>query len=268
MARLRVDFFSEVLQLGTSMTVLLPQQAPPADPAATRPADRPATRPADDVDGPPVLYLLHGLTDDDTAWSRFTSVERYAGALGLAVVMPQVHRSFYADEEHGARFWTFLSEELPAVVDTFFRVSTRREDTFVAGLSMGGYGALKWALRQPGRFAAAASMSGALDLEHRQAHDDRPHIVELMKRVYAGRLVSGTDDDLFHLLETVDSTALPQLWVGCGTEDALYADNQRFRDACRRLGIDLSVDFRPGEHEWGYWDTTIRQVLDWLPLQR
>jgi S-formylglutathione hydrolase FrmB len=258
MALIRCDFFSEALELSTSMTVLLPQPTTAQVGLAGRGRDT----------DPPVLYLLHGLTDDDTAWTRFSSVERYVGPLGLAVVMPQVHRSFYADEAHGLKFWTFLSQELPAVVQSLFRVSTRREDTFVAGLSMGGYGALKWALRHPERFAAAASLSGALDLEHRQTHDMRPHIRELMSRVYADRPVAGTDDDLFHLLEAADRSALPSMYVGCGTEDHLYPDNQRFRDACKRLGIELSVDFGPGEHEWGYWDTTIRQVLDWLPLQR
>ena len=112
----------------------------------------------------PVLYLLHGLSDDDTIWLRRTSIERYAAPLGLAVVMPQVARSFYTDEAHGNRYWTFLSEELPQLARSFFHLSDRREDTFVAGLSMGGYGALKWALHRPGRFAAAASLSGALDL--------------------------------------------------------------------------------------------------------
>ncbi len=258
MALIRCDFFSEALELSTSMTVILPQ---PATAEIGLVADR------DDTE-PPVLYLLHGLTDDDTAWTRFSSIERYAGPRGLAVVMPQVHRSFYADEAHGAKFWTFLSQELPGVVQSLFRVSARREDTFVAGLSMGGYGALKWALRHPERFAAAASLSGALDLEHRQSHDQRPHIRELMRRVYADRPVSGTDDDLFHLLETADRASLPSMYVACGTEDHLYPDNQRFRDACKRLGIELSVEFGPGEHEWGYWDTRIQQVLDWLPLKR
>ena len=258
MALIRCDFFSEALELSTSMTVVLPQPAT---------AQVGLTGRSRDTD-PPVLYLLHGLTDDDTAWTRFSSIERYVGPLGLAVVMPQVHRSFYADEAHGAKFWTFLSQELPGIVESLFRVSTRREDTFVAGLSMGGYGALKWALRHPERFAAAASLSGALDLEHRQAHDMRPHIRELMSRVYADRPVVGTDDDLFHLLETAGRAELPNMYVGCGTEDALYPDSQRFRDACKRLGIELSVDFGPGEHEWGYWDTKIQQVLDWLPLKR
>ena len=118
--------------------------------------------------------------------------------------MPQVHRSFYADEAHGCRFWTFLSEELPAVVASFFRVSTRREDTFVAGLSMGGYGALKWALRQPERFAAAASLSGALDVADMQAHDMRPHMRELMGRVFGRPRSPARRDDLLHLIATAD----------------------------------------------------------------
>ena len=161
MALIRCDFFSEVLEVGTSMTVLLPQAGEEQIGVSTGPTARPTAA----EDGFPVLYLLHGLSDDGTAWLRYTSIERYAAALGLAVVMPQVQRTFYADEAHGERYLTFLSEELPGIVASFFRVSGRREDTFVAGLSMGGYGALKWALHQPERFAAAASLSGALDLE-------------------------------------------------------------------------------------------------------
>src|SRR6476659_555810 len=154
MALVRCDFFSEVLEVGTSMTVLLPQ-------ASEDQVGVTGTQRTGDF---PVLYLLHGLSDDSTAWLRYSSIERYTAPLGLAVVMPQVQRSFYADEVHGERFFTFLSEELPRVIASFFRVSQRREDTFVAGLSMGGYGALKWALHRPERFAAVASLSGALDL--------------------------------------------------------------------------------------------------------
>ena len=128
MALVRCDFFSEVLEVGTSMTVLLPQagEEQVGVPSTTRDGD------------PPLLYLLHGLSDDASAWLRYTSIERYAAPLGLAVVMPQVQRSFYTDEAHGSRYWTYLSEELPDVVDSFFRVSRRRGDTVVAGGSLGG----------------------------------------------------------------------------------------------------------------------------------
>ena len=256
MALVRCDFFSEVLEVGTSATVLLPQASEEQIGVAGAAG---ASTPDGDF---PVLYLLHGLSDDSSAWLRYTSIERYSSPLGLAVVMPQVQRSFYADEVHGSRYWTFLSEELPQVVRSFFRISDRREDTFVAGLSMGGYGALKWALHQPERFAAAASLSGALDIEEISRVEWRQ---PLFQRVFDGRI--GPDDDLFALLERADVSAVPPLYVGCGTEDQLYQGNVRFADAARAASLDVHVDFRPGEHEWGLWDTVIRDVLAWLPLR-
>jgi putative tributyrin esterase len=258
MALIRCDFFSEALELSTSMTVLLPQTAAGQIGVAGRPDDAP----------PPLLYLLHGLTDDDTAWTRFTSIERYAAAKGLAVVMPQVHRSFYADEVNGGQFWTFLSDELPRIVEGFFRVSTRREDTFVAGLSMGGYGAMKWALRQPERFAGAATLSGALDVAYLQKFDLRPHMRALTSRVFADRVLEGSDDDLLHLIATAEPATLPRLLLRCGTEDHLVAQNERFVQACAKHGVPLDADFGPGAHEWGYWDTQIQVVLDRLLLER
>lgn len=252
MALLRCDFFSDVLELSTSMTVILPQST----------SGQIGMSGSAGEGAPPVLYLLHGLSDDDTTWLRRTSIERYVAPLGLAVVMPQVHRSFYTDQAHGGRYWTFLSEELPALVDGFFRVSDRREDTFVAGLSMGGYGALKWALNQPDRFAAAASLSGALDVRTLSGLRERR---ELFDRVFDGRI--GEQDDLFALLAAAEVGTLPSLYVGCGTEDALIDGNVRFVDEATAAGADVQVDFRPGEHEWGLWDTAIRDVLAWLPLR-
>jgi S-formylglutathione hydrolase FrmB len=253
MALVRCDFFSEVLEVSTSMTVLLPQ-------AGEQQIGVADTTVRDEF---PLLYLLHGLTDDSTAWLRYTSIERYAAPLGLAVVMPEVQRSFYADEVHGGRYWTFLSEELPEIVRSFFRVSDRREDTFVAGLSMGGYGALKWALHQPQRFAAAASLSGALDVDVLSHEEERQ---PLFRRVFDGHV--GPHDDVFALLAEADVASLPPLYLGCGTEDHLYEGNVQFRDAAATAGIDVHVDFRPGEHEWGLWDVAIRDVLAWLPLAR
>jgi S-formylglutathione hydrolase FrmB len=258
MARLRCDFFSEVLGLSTSMTVILPQATSSqiGMPGSARRADH------------PTLYLLHGLSDDDTTWSRRTSIERYAAPLGLAVVMPQVHRSFYTDEVHGNRYWTFLSEELPVLARGFFGLSDQRQDTFVAGLSMGGYGALKWALRDPGRFAAAASLSGALDMGRRQRAGGPPEDPRRLDRIFGDEPVAGTSNDLMWLLDQVDlsATVMPELYVCCGTEDSLYDENATFRDACQAKGIALTVDFGSGEHDWGYWDAKIQDVLDWLPV--
>lgn len=257
MALIRCDFFSEVLGLSTSMTVILPQAT--SGQIGMRGA-------ASATDRHPTLYLLHGLSDDDSIWVRRTSIERYVAPLGLAVVMPQVHRSFYADEAHGMRFWTFLSEELPALAGAFFPLSHAREDTFVAGLSMGGYGAFKWALRQPERFAAAASLSGALDVASLQTDRD---LADPVHRAF-GAPVDGTPNDLFWLLKhhAAVGSDIPSLYLACGTEDVLVEGNRRFVAAAEAALAPLTVDFGPGEHEWGYWDARIQDVLAWLPLDR
>jgi putative tributyrin esterase len=251
MALVSCDFYSEALEVSTSMTVILPQQTR-TQIGMTGAGSGPA--------GAPVLYLLHGLSDDHTIWQRRTSIERYAAPLGLAVVMPAVHRSYYADEVHGHAYWTFLTQELPEVVSSFFRVSDRREDTFVAGLSMGGYGALKWVLHEPTRFAAAASMSGALDVGRLAQQSER---VDLFERVFGG--APGPREDLFALVESADIDAVPPLHISCGTEDAVLHSNQAFVQSARKAGARLTEDFRRGQHEWGFWDTEIQTVLAWLP---
>jgi putative tributyrin esterase len=257
MAHLRCDVFSETLALSTSMTVVLPQPTT-AQVGMTGLATS---------DPPPVLYLLHGLSDDDTTWVRRTSVERYAASLGLAVVMPAVQRSFYTDEAMGLRYWAFLSEELPELVGRFFRVSQAREDTFVAGLSMGGYGAMKWGLRRPERFAAVASLSGVLDAGFVVAHDraDDPHLTD---RVF-GRNGPAAQDDPARLLEVADPATLPAIWVGCGTADRLFAQNERFVARCRARGIPVTTSMVDGaDHTWDLWDREIERVLGWLPIRR
>lgn len=249
MALIQCDFFSETLQLSTSLNVILPQ------PARAR---------------YPVLYLLHGLSDDHTTWLRRTSIERYVDPLGLAVVMPAVHRSFYADMAHGNRYWTFVSQELPALVCGFFPISRQREDTFVAGLSMGGYGAFKLALSFPQRFAAAASLSGALDQAVDMDNAEPAWRVE-MENIFGdlGKF-AGSPNDVMHLARKLAKATgpKPRLYQCCGTEDFLYDQNLRFRDQARGLGLDLTYEEGPGEHEWGYWDRMIQRVLAWLPLAR
>ena len=130
MAFLQCNFHSDALGMAASMNVILPQKS------RTQIGMGGAEAAAE---GAPVLYLLHGLSDDHTIWMRRTSIERYAATTGLVVVMPSVNRSFYNNTPDGMRFWDYISEELPALLPTFFHVSTRREDTFVAGLSMGSW---------------------------------------------------------------------------------------------------------------------------------
>jgi S-formylglutathione hydrolase FrmB len=259
MALFHCDFFSEVLGLSTSMDVVLPQPTTGQIGMASAGGKRKH----------PTLYLLHGLSDDHTIWQRRTSIERYVAPLGLAVVMPAVERSFYADTAFGHRYWTFASEELPALARSFFPLSEARDDNFVAGLSMGGYGALKLALRRPDRFAAAASLSGALDMAGQARAAEKEWRTELQNVFGDLNALAGGDNDLMHLAEELArSPALkPALYQWCGTEDFLYQDNLRFRDHARRLGLPLTYEEGPGTHEWSFWDRQIQRVLEWLPLK-
>lgn len=259
MIRLRTDFFAESLGMGTSMVVLMPQAA-----SGIGMEEADATRgSAADESGVPVLYLLHGLSDDCTIWERRTSIERYATEKGIAVVMPEVRRSFYTDEAVGAAYWTFVAEELPRIVARTFRVSTALEDTFVAGLSMGGFGAFKLALNHPERFAAAASLSGAVDLTSM----DLDWTGTLAQRVWGGREIAGTADDLLGLLGKRDPAELPALFLDCGTEDQLIDQNRRFLAAAEQAEVEVAARLRPGAHTWEFWDEGIQDVLDWLPIR-
>ncbi len=186
----------------------------------------------------PVLYLLHGLSDDHTMWQRATSIERYVSVLNLAVVMPTVYRGFYTDMKHGHAYWTFISEELPHIAESLFPVSGRREDRFAAGLSMGGYGAFKLGLRNPGRFAAVASLSGALDISS-LADEGRPMGQAEYGHIFGSRQeAEGSVNDLFALAKQLKQSGetVPKLFQCCGTEDFLYEDNQRFFGSCPQFG--------------------------------
>ncbi len=263
MAWMECRFRSEVLQLSTAASVLLPRNGE---------ADENADRNRDDATGDsgfPTLWLLHGLSDDHTAWLRRTSLERYVGSHNLAVVMPAVHRSFYNDMHSGLRYWTFLSEELPTLMRSWFRLSAERSDNFVAGLSMGGYGAFKWALRRPELFTAAASLSGALDMATHVRTGERVDREEWRWMFGEPEQVRGSDNDLLALLDRIAARpgACPSLYQCCGTGDFLYQHNLTFRDRARKLSLPLTYEEHAGEgHEWGYWDRMIQRVLAWLPL--
>ncbi len=250
-ALIHCDFFSNALELNTSMTVILPQ-LPGAGPNRKL----------------PTLYLLHGLSDDHTMWQRRTSIERYVENLGLAVVMPAVHRSFYTDMAHGGKYWQFISQELPAVAQALFPLSGRREDNFVAGISMGGYGALKLGLSHPESFAAAASLSGAVDIVEVATNAEYDWHREMVSIFGDLDTLPGSDNDLYHLAEKAAQVKTPpRLYLCCGTEDFFHTQNRHFRDHARSLGLDLTYDEGPGEHEWGYWDRQIPKILAWLPIQ-
>lgn len=252
MAFLQVQFFSEALNVASTVNVILPEANQGIGQAAAK-AGQP----------PKVLYLLHGYSDDHTIWMRRTSVERYAAAYNLAVVMPAVNHSFYTNEAQGERYWDYISQELPQTMHRFFRLSDKPEDTFVAGLSMGGYGAMKLALTYPERFAAAGSFSGGVDMAGSLAHGDEERLNGL-RRVFGDlEKLPGSDNDLFHLMKRKPAQA-PRLYVSCGTADFLYGSHGKFVSALKQSGWDVTAYEKPGAaHEWGFWDEEISKFIPW-----
>ncbi|MBQ9336127.1 MAG: esterase family protein [Lentisphaeria bacterium] len=259
MAFLECRFFSESLGMSVTANVLLPQKT----------SRQIGLKGSADTDGAPVMYLLHGLSDDESIWMRRTSIERYATQYGLAVVMPNGGRSFYTDMCRGGKYWTYISQELPAVMQSFFRFSAKREDTFAAGLSMGGYGALKLALHCPEKFAAAASLSGALNPAH--LIEMNPKLADEFEWIFGDmKQFPGSFNDLFAQAERCvrEKRDLPKLFLTCGTDDGLYSDTVAFRDHLRKLGAECTYDECKGVHEWGLWDRKIQEVIRWLPRRR
>ncbi|MAX23145.1 MAG: esterase [Phycisphaeraceae bacterium] len=263
MAFIQCDFGSDALGMACSMNVILPQKV----------NTQIGMKGVAGEGKHPTLFLLHGLSDDHTIWMRRTSIERYVAPLGLAVVMPNVHRSFYTDMAMGGKYWTFVSEELPRVARSLFHLSDKREDNFVAGLSMGGYGAMKMGLRKPEMFAAAASLSGVMDINswiNRMESEGPDRYAEFLR-------VFGDKDselrkfgDLFDAAKEVQDSAGPKpaLYQACGDADFLYDQNLKFRDHLKTIGYDAVYEEDAGYgHGWDYWDITIQRVLDWLPLQ-
>ncbi len=255
MALIQCDFFSDILGLCMSMNVILPQNT-----------QRQIGLEGKAKDGKhPVLFLLHGMSDDHSIWLRRTSIERYVSQLGLAVVMPAVHKSRYANLSTGDRYWDYISQEVPSLARSFFNLSDKREDTFVAGLSMGGFGAMKLGLNYPEQFAAAASLSGALTCNW---DVDSSKLRGMELAFGSEEEYKGSINDLRHVATTLNQSQKPKpkLYQACGSEDFLIQNNHDFKDCIETLDFDFTYEEEPGTHDWAYWDKKIQSVLAWLPL--
>lgn len=212
----------------------------------------------------PVLYLLHGALDDHSMWLRHTDIEALAEKAGVAVVMPSGQNGFYVNARYGQNYFDFIAKELPAFIERIFPVSTCREDRFIAGPSMGGYGATHTALSCPERYGAFADLSGAVDpvtLEPRmKAMGFGFFRYDL---IFDGTQNMRPDDDLYALAASLKSAKIkPEAYVYCGLEDTANLDmNCRLRDTLEENGF--SVHFRDGHglHDWTYWNGCIADFL-------
>ncbi len=250
MALFEMHIFSEALGIQTTVNVIIPQRSTNGEIGVSGGSKEEKYK---------CLYLLHGLSDDYSIWLRRTSIERYAADYGICVVMPSADRSFYTDMKYGGKYFTYVSDELPRLMREFFNVSDKREDNFIAGLSMGGYGALKIGMRCPETFGAAAGLSSVADIR------DVLSWTGVTIPIFGDSLEVPPSEDLFFLAEEgAKKEVKPRLYMGVGTSDYLYDGNVRLKEKLKSLPYDFTYYEAEGEHNWEFWETNIRNVLGWM----
>lgn len=262
MALMSISYYSKTLGMNCTMNVIAPQ----INNGLLSLNKNAATPPF------PVLYLLHGRSHDHNDWLRYTSLERYCAKYGLIVVMPDAHLSFYANQKHGYPYFTFFADELPRIVKEFFHVSDKREDTFVAGCSMGGYGAFKLAMTYPERYAAAASMSGSIDVVYSLV--DNPFKSDFNPKILKNSFGSAdeiinNDSDIFYLAEKLSKSDCqkPRFFQCVGDKDLLLEPNRRFYNTFKdKLVINYYEE--NGGHTWDFWDKNLKNLISWLDIKK
>ncbi|MBC8536041.1 alpha/beta hydrolase [Feifania hominis] len=214
----------------------------------------------------PVLYLLHGGYGDDGDWMRFSRIESYAQNYNLCVVMADAENSCYRNMPRGGpQYYDYFTKELPEMIRWMFPVSTRREDTFVVGLSMGGAGAFKLGMSKPEMYGYVASLSGGFGHGLTMAREGGPSALAFAP----DERTEGTlDDPLWLSAQLVEKGVdYPKYYMCCGTEDFVYPGNVELKEHLDRIGFHYIYHEQPGVHNWDFWDDEIQRILEWLPLQ-
>lgn len=247
MSLIQMNFFSECLNQMTSANVILPLNRSGF---------------AQDL---PVLYLLHGLGDDYSAWLRKTSVERYALNAGVAVIMPDGAASAYENMAHGERYNDYIALELPEIMGAYFPIDSDRRKTFIAGCSMGGFGALKIGLARPENYAAIGCFSAA----HVEYRPESAFIQQMLYRAY------DDDIDFCDVMTSANARAtaadvypvkILHFW---GDEDILRGNAERARhffEGIQSPSLSYDGEMLRGKHDWALWDRSIERFFEKLAL--
>ena len=211
------------------------------------------------------VILLHGLKQNADAWNRMSRIEQFAHVAGFNVVIPEVQRSFYTDMPHGLKYFEYVSREIPEMVKAVFNIPTDSDHLYAAGLSMGGFGAMKCALTYPDRFAGAMSYSGGLRvLENAKQYASILPSPEY-QAVLGMELECGPENNLMLLAEkAAKAERKPKLYIACGSEDFLIEENHQFCDHVKALGFDMIYEEWPGVHDWKFWDRACGRSLAFM----
>ena len=236
MAVLTIEFRSKALEKWTSAKVVLNQNATPPY---------------------PTFYLLHGLSDDESVWTRRTSIERYADDYPFLIVMPDGERSWYCDSRIG-NFESFIAKDLVAFIDKLFPTRKQAKHRAIGGLSMGGYGALKLGWKFPRVFGSISAHSSAVNFMHSWGQDGKTDIPEVST---IAQNVDPKANDIYELVAKCPPDKRPHLYFDCGRDDFLYQENEQFDRYLRQAQVPHTYRRFDGAHEWSYWDLHIQDAL-------
>lgn len=264
MALLQVNLFSKTLMRQVPVNVILPVDKMLAPGAPAR-EEKPYK----------TLYLLHGIFGNYMDWSVGTRIQRYAEENDLVVVMPSGDNAFYLDQPKSNNYYgEFIGRELVELTRKMFPLSRKREDTFIAGLSMGGYGAVRNGLKYHDTFGYIVSLSGALFVDELPGRTNEEEMF-FQRRDY----IESCFGDLSQVLESDKNpkylvreilkagSEMPKMYIACGDRDHLLGVNQDFAHFLQENGVDATFEIGPGDHEWDFWDTYIKKAIDWLPTE-
>lgn len=217
-----------------------------------------------------VIYLLHGLTGHFDNWTDKTKLAEYAARYNYIIVTPEGNNGWYTDSATAAndKYESYILKELIPEIDKKFRTKAARESRAIAGLSMGGYGSLKFGLKNSDKFALVGSFSGALGAASWTEKEigTKGVIAESILGVYgAADSETRRQNDIFKLVREMPADKiknLPFLYLDCGTEDFLIQSNRDF--AALLLEKKIKHEFRqlPGAHDWKYWDAQVQEFLE------
>ena len=263
MAVVDVSFISHALKRQVSFKALIPTDYTfrpdlPETPFQTAPA--------------PTLYLLHGFTGCSTDFLYGSSIFQLALQHNIAVVMPNGENAFYLeDQEKGEDYSRFVGKELVDFTRGMFRLSDRREDTFIGGMSMGGYGALITALRYPDTFGKVMSVSGAyvaLEFADQKRYIPDFNSSEAYQRTFFGDVetMRQRDVDPRFCMEELrrQGKALPEIYFACGEQDFMIAQNRKLHQYMEENGVNHVYYEGEGAHDWNYWNPHLTRALEWM----
>lgn len=241
MAVFQGSIFSKALKMDTHVTVILPKEVT--------------------IHPMKALYLLHGYSDDCTSWQRKTRIEEYIKETDIAVICPEVAHSFYLNMRYGQDYSDFIQHELVSICENTFNLSSKSKDRYIAGLSMGGYGALRTCLLDPKRYSGCGCFSGAIDLRSLLSQNDEPS--EEWTAVLGKDMTIEDDQDVFLLLNKIQNKKITtSFYVTCGKQDFLFDSYKKWEEKTAGLRLNIINESWNGTHEWTFWDESIKRFLD------